>query len=79
MGIPAWLFNRRKDAETGKDKHLLAADLTFQKDNDIKLLQKMKSYRGSRHQAKRPARGQRTRSNFRKNKGKVTGVKKKGK
>ena len=69
-GIPEWMLNRRKDYETGEDKHLLVNDLTFTKDNDIKRLKKIKSYRGVRHQAKLPVRGQRTRSNFRPNKGK---------
>ena len=27
--LPTWLFNRRKDSETGKDMHLLSADLSF--------------------------------------------------
>src|SRR3972149_10710731 len=26
-GLPTWMFNRRKDAETGKDMHLTRADL----------------------------------------------------
>src|SRR4030043_737705 len=26
-GIPAWMFNRRKDTETGKDIHVLSAEL----------------------------------------------------
>ncbi len=74
LGFPAWVFNRRKDYETGKDTHLLGPDLDYQKDNDIKRLKKIKAYRGSRHAFGLPVRGQRTRSNFRKNKGKVTGV-----
>jgi small subunit ribosomal protein S13 len=40
-------------------------------------MKKMKSYRGVRHIFNLPVRGQRTKSNFRKNKGKVTGVKRK--
>ncbi|MBI2545651.1 30S ribosomal protein S13 [Candidatus Woesearchaeota archaeon] len=74
---PAWLLNRRKDAETGKDVHLTAADLDFAKDTDIKIMKKIKSYRGVRHILGLPVRGQRTKSNFRKNKGKVMGVKRK--
>jgi len=73
--FPAWLFNRRADPETGEDKHLLTSDLRFTSGNDVKYLKKMKSYRGYRHAFGLPVRGQRTRSNFRKNKGKVTGVK----
>ena len=75
--IPSWLFNRRKDYETGKDRHVLTGDLAFSKDNDLKRLKKIKTYRGVRHLKNLTVRGQRTRSNFRKNKGKVVGVKKK--
>jgi len=73
--IPNWLLNRRKDRETGEDKHLLAADLQFTKENDIKQMKKIKSYRGIRHMQGLPVRGQKTKNNFRPNKGKVTGVK----
>ena len=69
-GIPIWLLNRRQDQETGDNSHLLTNDLLFVKDNDIKRLRKIKSYRGVRHALGLPVRGQRTRSNFRKNKGK---------
>ncbi len=77
--LPTWMFNRRKDYETGEDKHIILSDIRFTKDNDVKRLKKIKSYRGSRHTFGLPSRGQRTKSNFRKNKGKVTGVKKKSK
>ena len=77
FGIPQWFFNRKKDPEDGTDKHLLGATLTFTQDNDIKMMKKMKSYKGIRHSLGLPVRGQRTRSNFRRNKGKVMGVKKK--
>ena len=73
--IPSWALNRKKDRETGKDTHLIGADLKFNKDTDIKQLRKMKCYRGIRHSLGLPVRGQRTRSNFRK--GKTVGVKKK--
>jgi small subunit ribosomal protein S13 len=75
-GIPAWMVNRRKDPETGKNMHLLGADLEFTQDNDIKMMKKLKCYKGIRHIQGQPVRGQRTRSHFRKNKGKVQGVKK---
>ena len=74
-GVPAWLVNRRKDYETGSDKHLITGDLTFQTENDIRLMKKIKCYKGIRHILGQPVRGQRTRGNFRKNKGKVMGVK----
>ena len=75
--IPAWLFNRRRDPESGEAKHLLTSELKFQRENDIKLMKRIKTYKGMRHSKGLPVRGQRTRSNFRKNKGKVSlGVKK---
>ncbi|MFC1801081.1 30S ribosomal protein S13 [Nanoarchaeota archaeon] len=70
--IPVWMLNRQRDLETNEDQHILLGTLGFVKDNDIKRLKKIKSYRGSRHAQGLPVRGQRTRSNFRKNKGKVT-------
>jgi small subunit ribosomal protein S13 len=79
-GFPSWMLNRRNDYESGEDMHLITANLSFIKENDIKRLKKIKSYKGVRHSQKLPVRGQRTKSNFRKNKGKVQGVaKKKGK
>ena len=75
--IPSWLFNRKRDPEDNTDKHLVGSTLTFIQDNDIKMMKKIKSYRGIRHSLGLPVRGQRTKSNFRKNKGKVLGVKKK--
>ncbi|MFH1589108.1 MAG: 30S ribosomal protein S13 [archaeon] len=75
---PEWLFNKRKNPETGKDIHLIGPDLKFADENDIKMLKKIKSYRGLRHQWGLPVRGQKTKSNFRRNKGKGSlGVKKK--
>src|SRR3989344_1715028 len=61
-GLPSWLFNRRRDYDT---------------ENDIKRLKKIKSLKGIRHGKGLPVRGQRTKSHFRKNKGKVVGVAKK--
>jgi small subunit ribosomal protein S13 len=78
-GIPVWMFNRRHDLDTGIDKHVITNDLIFNKENDIKLMKRIKSYKGVRHSQNAPVRGQRTRSNFRANKGKVVGVKSGGK
>lgn len=75
-GLPVWLLNRRKDLETGEDKHLLMGDITYTLDQDKKREMKMRSYKGVRYQANLPVRGQRTRSNYRPQKGKVT-IKKK--
>ena len=78
FNIPEWLINRRKDVVDGTSKHLLTGDLKFQQENDIKILRKIRCYRGVRHSYGLPVRGQRTKSNFRKNKGRVSlGVKKK--
>jgi len=77
FNIPPWLFNRKKDPEDGLDKHLTGPTLAFAQDNDIKMMKKIRSYRGVRHSLGLPVRGQRTKSNFRKNKGNVLGVKKK--
>ena len=78
FNVPAWMFNRRRDPVSGEDKHLLTSSLTFEQENDIKMMKKMRSYRGMRHSFGLPVRGQRTKSNFRRNKGKSSlGVKKK--
>ena len=78
-GIPVWMFNRRNDIETGEDKHIITNDLIFVKETDIKNMRRLRSYKGVRHSQNAPVRGQRTRSNFRANKGKVMGVKTSGK
>lgn len=76
---PVWMVNRRKDITDGTDKHLITSDLIFTKENDIKSMKKMKSYKGVRHAVGLTVRGQRTKANFRRNKGKLSlGVKKKG-
>ena len=75
--VPAWMLNRRKDLEDGIDKHLIGTDLTLAQESDIRLMKQIRSYKGVRHSIGAPVRGQRTRSNFRKNKGKVIGVVKK--
>jgi small subunit ribosomal protein S13 len=76
-GAPVWMLNRRHDPFTGDDKHLVMGDLKFTQDNDIRRMKKIKAYRGTRHMFGLPARGQRTKSNFRRNKGNVQGVKRK--
>lgn len=75
-----FLINRRKDFDSGEDLHLNGADLNLRNEFDVKRLRKIKSYKGVRHQNGLPVRGQRTKSNFRKNKRKGNvGVKKKKK
>ena len=74
--VPVWMMNRRFDYETGVTKHLITSDLDFAREQDLRRLKKIKSYRGVRHVVGLTVRGQRTKSNFRRNKGKVVGVKK---
>ncbi len=72
FGAPEWVLNRRKDYETGEDKHIITSDLKLNLEDDIKRLKKIKAYRGMRHAAGLPTRGQRTKGHFRK--GKSLGV-----
>ncbi len=72
--LPKWMYNRRKDIETGEDKHVINTELKLTKDFDIKRLKKIKSYKGMRHTAGLPVRGQRTKGHFRG--GKTVGVNK---
>jgi small subunit ribosomal protein S13 len=74
-GVPDWMVNRRNDTETGEDMHLIGSDITYSKENDIKRMKKLKTYKGIRHANGLPVRGQRTKSNFRKNKKKGSGKK----
>lgn len=78
--IPAFLKNRQKDFDDGEDKHVSGSDLRLRKEFDIKRLKKIKSYKGIRHAANLPVRGQRTKANFRRNrKPSVAAAKKKSK
>lgn len=74
-GIPTWLLNRRKDQETGKDQHLMSADLVLKTKTDIEQMKVMRSWRGYRHAYGLKVRGQRTKTTGRS--GKALGVKKK--
>jgi small subunit ribosomal protein S13 len=73
--LPVWLFNRRKDAESGKDSHLISADLVLRTKMDIDQMKNIKSWRGYRHAYGLKVRGQRTKTTGRA--GKALGVKKK--
>lgn len=75
--VPKHILNRRDDFETGEDKHLISTDLELATEFDVKRLKKIKSYRGFRHMSGLPMRGQRTKSNFRFNRKKGAGIKKK--
>ncbi len=75
--IPKFLKNRQRDFETGRDEHLIGSNLELRKEFDIKRMKKIKSYKGYRHVAGLPVRGQRTKAHFRKNRSKGAGIKKK--
>jgi len=77
--VPGYLQNRQFDLDSGENKHLTGSDLDLRKDFDIKRLKQMKSYRGLRHGVGLPLRGQRTKGNFRRNRKKSVGIKKKTK
>ena len=74
-GLPTWLFNRRKNAETGKDVHMTSADLVLRTKTDIDEQKEIRSWRGYRHAYGLKVRGQRTKTTGRA--GKALGVKKK--
>ncbi len=70
--IPSWMYDRKKEPVTGKDTHLITAQLKLARENDVKIMKKIKSFKGMRHSIGQPVRGQRTRSHFRK--GSAVGV-----
>jgi small subunit ribosomal protein S13 len=74
-GMPGWLLNRRKESETGKDAHLISADLVLRTKMDIDQMKEIKSWRGYRHAYGLKVRGQHTKTTGRS--GKALGVKKK--
>ncbi len=74
-GLPQWLFNTRKDSETGKNTHLISADLILRKKMDIDQTKEIRSWRGYRHAYGLKTRGQRTKTTGRA--GKSLGVKRK--
>jgi len=74
-GLPTWLFNKRKNAETGKDIHLISADLVLRTKTDIDEAKAIRSWRGYRHAYGLKVRGQHTKTTGRA--GKALGVKKK--
>ena len=74
-GLPSWLFNKRKNGETGKDIHLTSADLVLRTKMDIDEAKEIRCWRGYRHAYGLKVRGQRTKTTGRA--GKALGVKKK--
>ena len=75
--FPSWFLNRRKDVETGEDKHLITSDIAFTVRNDVEREKASGSWRGIRHMFGLKVRGQRTRCTGRK--GGAVGVAKGGK
>ena len=75
--FPSWFLNRRKDLETGVNKHLITSDIAFTVRNDIEREKTVGSWRGYRHMYGLKVRGQRTRCTGRK--GGAVGVAKGGK
>lgn len=71
-GLPSFLYDRRKDLETGRDLHLHGADLELRQKLDIEFLKNLKCWRGIRHMLGLKVRGQKTRTTGRK--GKTVGV-----
>jgi small subunit ribosomal protein S13 len=69
------MMNRRKDVETGQDKHIMGMDLAMTLREDLDLMKKMRSYKGIRHERGLRVRGQRTRSTGRT--GAIVGVSRK--
>lgn len=67
-GIPNWLLNHRKDYVTGEDLHITSKDIDFDLLQLRRRVSKLKTYKSLRYRANLPVRGQRTKSNFRRNK-----------
>ena len=63
--IPAWMRNRQMDPESGDDLHLIGAEIDMTLRDDLNRLKKIRSWRGIRHDANLPVRGQRTKANGR--------------
>ncbi len=74
-GIPPYLLNRQRDPSTGRDIHLLSADLVLQMKEDINFMKRIKCWKGIRHSLGLKVRGQRTRTTGRK--GMTVGVRRK--
>lgn len=74
-GLPPRLFNRRKGFETGRDSHLIGADLALSIKTDVDFMTDIRTWKGIRHSLGLKVRGQRTRTTGRK--GRAVGVAKK--
>jgi len=67
-GVPTWLLNQRKEHVSGEDFHLVSKDIDFNMLQLKRRVGKLKTYKALRYRANLPVRGQRTKSNFRRNK-----------
>ncbi|MCH8519549.1 MAG: 30S ribosomal protein S13 [Nanoarchaeota archaeon] len=65
--IPTWMLNQQKDVLTGENKHFVSKDLDFQTLQLQRRMSKIRSYRVLRSKLRLTVRGQRTASNFRRN------------
>ena len=74
-GLPSRLYNRRKGLESGRDAHLIGADLALSIKTDVDFMTDIRSWKGVRHSLGLKVRGQRTRTTGRK--GRAVGVAKK--
>src|SRR5688572_30828694 len=63
--VPLWMLNRRRDIESGEDRHMVGSEITIMLREDLNRLKKIRSWRGHRHERKLPTRGQRTKNNGR--------------
>src|SRR5712692_6355443 len=73
-GIPPRMVNRRKDIETGRDMHIVGADLALKIKSDIDVMKDIQSWKGNRAYLGLKVRSQRTRTTGRS--GKAVGVQK---
>ncbi len=74
FNIPSWLYNWRRDLETGLDYHLLSNDLKSKMTMNIQGIKSSRSYRGYRHSFNYKMRGQKVRSRGASFKGRVGGT-----
>lgn len=63
--VPGWMRNRQKDIDTGDDKHIIGSEIDLTLRDDLNILKKIRSWKGMRHEANLPVRGQRTKANGR--------------
>jgi small subunit ribosomal protein S13 len=75
FGLQGWLYNRRKDSDTGRDLHMIGPDLTLRTKGDIEFMKEIRTWKGVRHSLGLKVRGQRTKTTGRK--GRAVGVRKK--